>query len=185
MSFKRGNIVKIKEAFHPWDDSDVGKLAVIEYSYGEKYGNGECYGGYFIIKQDDGSSSAWWDEHKLEFVSDGGEEEIKKCKLRYEEITNKEKDLEYIKNKILNKEYNLSSISIIKLFEEIGFESSFLVNGEYLALFRDWVLFSELFINIFNKEYDKMINFINNRIKEEKREEFKEKVIKLYNKVNE
>ena len=53
MEFKPGNIVKMIDTY--WHGSlnesreDIGKLFVIEYSYGEKFGNGKCYGGYSIL----------------------------------------------------------------------------------------------------------------------------------------
>ena len=56
--FKRGNIVKFKCGF--WGDINspkTGKLGVIEYSYGEKYGNGKIGGGYSVLDRETGSSS--------------------------------------------------------------------------------------------------------------------------------
>ena len=56
MEFKPGNIVKMIDTY--WHGSlnesrkDIGKLFVIEYSYGEKYGNGKCYGGYSILSME-------------------------------------------------------------------------------------------------------------------------------------
>lgn len=56
MEFKPGNIVKMIDTY--WHGSlnesrkDIGKLFVVEYSYGEKYGNGKCYGGYSILSME-------------------------------------------------------------------------------------------------------------------------------------
>ena len=64
MEFKPGNIVKMIDTY--WHGNlnesreDIGKLFVIEYSYGEKYGDGRCYGGYSI--------SVW----KMDLVLRGG-----------------------------------------------------------------------------------------------------------------
>ena len=58
MSFKSGNIVRKIDTY--WHGSlnesrnDIGKLYVIEYSYGEKYGDGTCYGGYSIMDMETG-----------------------------------------------------------------------------------------------------------------------------------
>lgn len=79
--FIHGNIVRLKCGF--WGEPDpylTGRLGVIEYSYGEIYGTGECYGGYKVADIETGESSAWWDEDYLEFISDGSDEEVKKAK---------------------------------------------------------------------------------------------------------
>ena len=78
--FKKGNIVRFKCGF--WGDTndpETGKLGVIEYSYGEKFGNGNIYGGYSVLDKETGGASSWWDEDKLEFVSEGSLDEIEKC----------------------------------------------------------------------------------------------------------
>ena len=96
--FKRGNIVKFKCGF--WGDINspkTGKLGVIEYSYGEKYGNGKICGGYSVLDRETGGSSSWWDEDKLEFVSEGSEYEIKKCKEIANIIKERNENLDYIK----------------------------------------------------------------------------------------
>ena len=86
--FKKGNIVRFKCGF--WGDiksPETGKLGVIEYSYGERYGNGEISGGYSVLDKETGASSAWWHDNYLEFVSDGSEEEIKKMNFGGGKIT--------------------------------------------------------------------------------------------------
>lgn len=78
---RKGNIVRFKCGF--WGEPNsykTDKLGVIEYSYGERYGNGDVYGGYSVLDKETGNSSCWWNEDYLEFVSEGGEDEIKKCK---------------------------------------------------------------------------------------------------------
>ena len=182
--FKRGNVVKFKCGY--WGDinaSESGKLGVIEYSYGERYGNGECYGGYSVLDKETGSSSAWWKEEYLEFVSEGGEDEIKKCKEIEQIIKEKNETLDYIKEDILKGNLMLSSTSILKLFHEIEFTSSFERNGEYFCLFNDWNALHPIFVAIFNKDYVSMINSLN-IFETEYREKYKINVIKLYNKVN-
>ena len=101
MEFKPGNIVKMIDTY--WHGSlnesrkDIGKLFVIEYSYGEKYGNGKCYGGYSILSMENGSSSSWWDDSQLEFVEEGNIDLIDELKRKYEEIANQAKDIKWIK----------------------------------------------------------------------------------------
>ena len=54
--FKKGNIVRFKCGF--WGDiksSETGKLGIIEYSYGERYGNGEISGGYSVLDKETGA----------------------------------------------------------------------------------------------------------------------------------
>ena len=84
MGYKPGNIVRKNSSY--WggtlgeSQDEVGELCVVQYSYGERYGNGECYGGYSIINMETGGSSAWWDENKLDFISDGSTDLIQQLK---------------------------------------------------------------------------------------------------------
>ena len=129
--FKRGNIVKFKCGF--WGDTnspETGRLGVIEYSYGEKYGNGEIGGGYSVLNKETGGSSAWWNDEYLEFVSEGSEDEIKKCKEIANTIKERNENLDYIKSEILKGNLNLAGTSILKLFHEINYISAFDINGE-------------------------------------------------------
>lgn len=181
---KRGNIVKFKCGF--WGDSDsyeTGRLGVIEYSYGEEYGNGECYGGYCVLDKKTGSSSSWWDEDYLEFISEGGEDEIRKCKEIARTIKERDEDLDYIKEEILNGNLMLSVSSILKLFHEIGYTSSFERNGEYVCLFNDWQSLCLIFVATFNKDYDSMIKALN-VFNKEYRDKYMTNVIEFYNRIN-
>ena len=181
---KRGNIIKFKCGF--WgnlDSYETGRLGVIEYSYGEKYGNGGIYGGYCVLDKKTGCCSSWWNEDYLEFVSEGGEKEIEKCKEIAQTIKERNEDLDYIKEKMLNGNLTLSSSSILKLFHEIGYTSSFERNGEYFCLFSDWESLYPMFVAIFNKDYENTIIALD-VFKKCYREFYKEKVIDFYNKVN-
>lgn len=183
--FKRGNIIRFKCGF--WGDTDsyeTDRLGVIEYSYGERYGNGECYGGYSVLDKETGSSSSWWGEDKLEFVSEGGENEIKKCKEIANTIRERNENLDYIKEEMLNGNWmTLSGSSMLKLFHEIGYTSSFERNGEYICLFNDWQNLCPMFVAVFNKDYDSMIKSLN-VFKEEYRDKYTANAIEFYNKVN-
>lgn len=181
---KRGNIVKFKCGF--WGDenaSETNKLGVIEYSYGERYGNGEIGGGYHVLDKETGCGSAWWDEDKLEFVSEGGEDEITKCKEIYNSIKKRNEDMTYIREEILKGNLGLSASSILTLFHEIGYTSPFERNGEYYCLASDWEMLHQIFVSIFNKKYDDMIESLN-AFREEYRDNYKIKAIEFYNKIN-
>ena len=82
--FKPGNIVRLVDTYwHGYLNeprNNIGKLYVVEYSYGEKYGNGRCYGGYCILDMETGGDSSWWDESCLEFVEEGSPDLINKLK---------------------------------------------------------------------------------------------------------
>ena len=182
--FKKGNIVKFKCGF--WGDTnspETGRLGVIQYSYGEKYGNGEIGGGYSVLDKETGCSSAWWYEEYLEFVSEGSEDEIKKCKEIANTIKERNENLDYIKSEILKGNLNLAGSSILKLFHEIDYISAFERNGEYYALYSDWEALSPIFVALFNKQYDIMVEYLN-VFKEECRDKYKEMAIDFYNRIN-
>lgn len=161
MEFKPGNIVKMIDTY--WHGSlnesrkDIGKLFVIEYSYGERFGNGKCYGGYSILSMENGSSSSWWDDSQLEFVEDGSVDLIYELKRKYEEITNQTKDIKWIKEHFSE---SLPTNSILTLFHKIGYESAFERNGEFCCLTLDWLSFYSVFFLLFNKEFDLMIKIL-------------------------
>lgn len=181
---RKGNIVRFKCGFWGEPDSyETDRLGVIEYSYGERYGNSDVYGGYCVLDKETGSGSSWWDEDYLEFVSEGGEDEIKKCKEIAQTIKERNEDLDYIKEEMLNGNLMLSGSSILKLFHEIGYTSSFERNGEYFCLFSDWGSLCLVFVAIFNKDYDSMIKALN-VFKEEHRDKYVANAIEFYNRVN-
>lgn len=79
--FKRGNLVKIlvghiiyrnKNGAFDLRPEDVGRLAIIDYSYAERYG-GSDIDSYSIIWLDTGYSLAWKQTNELEFIDKGGD----------------------------------------------------------------------------------------------------------------
>ena len=140
MSFKSGNIVRKIDTY--WHGSlnesrnDIGKLYVIEYSYGEKYGDGTCYGGYSIMDMETGGSSSWWNEDCLKFVEEGSVELINQLKIKCNRVKEQQKDLSWIKE---NFSQSLSANSILTLFNKVGYKCAFERNGEYYALMTDWL----------------------------------------------
>ena len=172
---KRGNIVKFKCGF--WGDSDsyeTGRLGVIQSC---------CGSGYSVLDKETGCSSSWWNEDYLEFISEGGEYEIEKCEKIAQTIKERNENLDYIREKILNRDLILSASSILKLFHEIGYNSSFKRNGEYAYLFSEWQNLYPVFVAAFNKDYDSMIKALN-VFKEEYRDEYMTNAIEFYNRIN-
>lgn len=185
MEFKPGNIVKMIDTY--WHGSlnesrkDIGKLFVIEYSYGERFGNGKCYGGYSILSMEDGSSSSWWDDSQLEFVEDGSVDLIYELKRKYEEITNQTKDIKWIKEHFSE---SLPTNSILTLFHKIGYESAFERNGEFCCLTLDWLSFYSVFFLLFNKEFDLMIKILKTGTNEKYRDKYLRNFTALYNEIH-
>lgn len=184
MEFKPGNIVKMIDTY--WHGSlnesrkDIGKLFVIEYSYGEKYGNGKCYGGYSILSMENGSSSSWWDDSQLEFVEDGNIDLIDELKRKYEEIANQAKDIKWIKEHFSK---NLPTDSILTLFHKIGYNSAFEQNGEFYCLTMDWLSFYPAFLLLFGKEFDLMIKLLD-RGNRKDRDKYLRNFTALYNEIH-
>ena len=185
MEFKPGNIVKMIDTY--WHGSlnesrkDIGKLFVIEYSYGEKYGNGECYGGYSILSMENGSSSSWWDDSQLEFVEEGNIDLIDELKRKYEEITNQQKDIKWIKEHFSK---SLPTDSMLTLFHKIGYESAFERNGEFYCLAMDWLSFYPAFLLLFDKEFDLMIKLLETGTNERYRDKYLRNFTALYNEIH-
>lgn len=184
MEFKSGNIVKMIDTY--WHGSlnesrkDIGKLFVIEYSYGEKYGNGKCYGGYSILSMENGSSSSWWDDSQLEFVEDGNIDLIDELKRKYEEIANQAKDIKWIKEHFSK---NLPTDSILTLFHKIGYNSAFEQNGEFYCLTMDWLSFYPAFLLLFGKEFDLMIKLLDGGNRKD-RDKYLRNFTALYNEIH-
>ncbi len=184
MEFKPGNIVKMIDTY--WHGSlnesrkDIGKLFVIEYSYGERFGNGKCYGGYSILSMENGSSSSWWDDSQLEFVEDGNIDLIDELKRKYEEIANQAKDIKWIKEHFSK---NLPTDSILTLFHKIGYESAFEWNGEFYCLTMDWLSFYPVFLLLFGKEFDLMIKLLDGGNRKD-RDKYLRNFTALYNEIH-
>ena len=184
MEFKPGNIVKMIDTY--WHGSlnesrkDIGKLFVIEYSYGEKYGNGKCYGGYSILSMENGCSSSWWDDSQLEFVEDGNIDLIDELKRKYEEIANQAKDIKWIKEHFSK---NLPTDSILTLFHKIGYNSAFEQNGEFYCLTMDWLSFYPAFLLLFGKEFDLMIKLLDGGNRKD-RDKYLRNFTALYNEIH-
>lgn len=182
--FKNGNIVRKTNTY--WygrlneSKEDIGKLYVIEYNYGEKYGNGIAGGGYSILDMETGCSSAWWHDDQLEFIEEGGINLIRELQ---EKSNNREKlfnDLDWIKENYPPK----SGTSWLKLMSEIGYNSTFNSNGEFYVLYSDIQAFKPLFDAIFNGNKELALDMLSRIFKEEYIDKYKTNVSMFYDKVN-
>ena len=156
--FKRGNLVEVlvghqiwgsKEGVQDISPEDVGRKAIIEYSYAEKYG-GSDVDSYSIIWQDTGSSLAWKRTNELKLIDEGGEYLFDEAKKNRERISEQNTDINYIVSKL--DEGSLSSESILLLFDMLGHNTSFHRNGEFFVLFSDWQQLHPVFVHIKNAE---------------------------------
>lgn len=157
--FKRGNLVEILfghacisfgdegQVTTDMSPEQVGRLAIIEYSYAEKFG-GEDTDSYSIIFVETGSSLAWKQTREMRFIDEGGEHLFDDASKVKEKIKNQNTDLNYIVSNLDKGE--LSSDSILVLFDLLGFRTSFLKNGEFFALFSDWSKLHPVFLHIKN-----------------------------------
>lgn len=156
--FKRGNLVEVLVGHQIWGSKegvqdispvDVGRKAIIEYSYAEKYG-GSDVDSYSIIWQDTGSSLAWKRTNELKLIDEGGEYLFDEAKKNRERISEQNTDINYIVSKL--DEGSLSSESILLLFDMLGHNTSFHRNGEFFVLFSDWQQLHPVFVHIKNAE---------------------------------
>lgn len=156
--FKRGNLVEVlighqirnsKKGVQDISPKDVGRKAIIEYSYAEKYG-GSDVDSYSIIWQDTGSSLAWKCTNELKLIDEGGEYLFDEAKKNRERISKQNTDINYIVSKL--DEGSLSSESILLLFDMLGHNTSFHRNGEFFVLYSDWQQLHPVFVHIKNAE---------------------------------
>jgi hypothetical protein len=156
--FKRGSLVEVLVGHQIWSSEDgvqdmspkdVGRKAIIEYSYAEKYG-GNDVDSYSIIWQDTGSSLAWKRANELKLIDEGGEHLFEEAKKNRERISEQNTDINYIVSKL--DDGSLSSESILLLFDMIGHNTSFHRNGEFFVLFSDWKQLHPVFLHIKNAD---------------------------------
>lgn len=156
--FKRGNLVEILVGHQIWSSkegvtdislNDIGKTAIIEYSYAEKFG-GNDVDSYSIIWMDTGGSLAWKKTSEMKLLDEGGDHLFEQASANRKRLSEQNKDINYIKQHL--DEGKLSSESILFLFDMLGFKSSFLINGEFYSLFNDWQNLHPIFVHIKNSK---------------------------------
>lgn len=155
--FKRGNLVEIlfghpitsfgdgKTETTDMSPEEVGQLAIIEYSYAEKFG-GDDVDSYSVIFVETGSSIAWKQTNEMKLIDEGGEHLFGDAKKVKDKITKQNTDINHVVSNL--DEGNLSSDSILMLFDMLGFKTSFLSNGEFFALYSDWAKLHPIFLHI-------------------------------------
>lgn len=186
--FKRGNLVKVLVGHEVWSNKggisdvrpeDVEREAIIEYSYNDKYGGGNI-NDYSIIWRDTGSSMAWKGANELELIDEGGDHLLAEAKATRERLLKANTDLAQIKSAWNEKQGKQNSDTILFLFNKIGFESSFLSNGEFYALFADWSEALPLFDLIFNaKTEEEILSKLNPKFLDK----YKDKIVSLFKEI--
>lgn len=148
--FKRGNLVHIAKDLGPaMSHFENDKNAIILYSYADKY-QGDNTKSYAVMCPERGNTTAWYHEHQLTLIDEGGEHLIKEANKNRERISKQNTDINYIVQRLGN--YELSSESILFLFKMIGHDTSFHKNGEFYTLYSDWSQFQPIFIHIKNSK---------------------------------
>lgn len=174
MNFKKYDIVKIIKPF--WDDrpsdSHIGKEAIIT----------EVSGGYELIFLDGSCSSAWWHDYQLSFLREGNEDIVKAAEDKYNERIRLDQSWDWIKEHW--KDGAISTTSMLFLMNEIGCHSAFEYNGEYFALFMEFVILFPIFDCLFKGELDNALSIANKVFKSNCRDIVKENIIKCYNKIH-
>ena len=175
--FKRGNLVRVLVGHQIPDD--VGKTALIKYSYNDKYGGGNV-DDYSIMWTDTGGTVAWKRTNELELIDEGGEHLFAECLVKREAISKANTDIKQIVENWIAKEGKLSSETILFLFDKIGYKSSFLQNGEFYVLFADWGNLYPLFNVIMTAKIEQDITEI---LKEECPADLRNKIVEFFNEV--
>jgi len=111
---------------------DVGKTALIEYSYNDKYGGGNV-NDYSIMWTDTGSTVAWKSTNELQLIEEGGEHLFAECLAKREAISKANTDIKQIVENWVDKEGKLSSETI--LFLKSAGHSSFNISVTSCSIF--------------------------------------------------
>ena len=98
-----------------------------------------------------------------------------------DEICMRNNDLTYIKSIYPN----IAAVSWLKLFNEIGYNSSFNRNGEYYVLFNDIMVLKPIFDYVFDGDLDKAIECVPLCFKPECVKKYQDGVKNLYNRLSE
>ena len=155
--FQRGNRVKILFGHKVYTNNGVidmhpeyvGREAVIIGSYADQYGGSER-SKYTIIYCDNGNEMSWVEESQMELIHIGGEHMIDEAKEMADILLKLHTDIKSITRSWKDKGMNVSTDTILFLFDKIGFKSNFLSNGEYYSLFSDWQKMYNFFDFLFN-----------------------------------
>lgn len=171
--FVVGDVVRLVDTY--WHGcfnesrKDIGKLFVVS----------KVDGKYEIQSFENGGKSAWWDDSQLEFVENSEDGTLEKLDKLAKDLEKKYQELSFIKDNYPN----ITGTSWLKLFDEIGYSSPFLRNGEYYVLFEDINAIRPIFDNVFNNDLDAALNEVDHVFTEKYRNEFKKSVSLFFNKI--
>ena len=158
--FQRGNLVEVLFGHAMWSvengkttledvaPEEVGKKAIIKGSYRDLYGGEDNTDSYSVVFLDTGNTVAWKDDNQLKLIDKGGEHLFEEAKKNRDRINKQNTDIKYILS--LLDEGNLSSESILFLFNMLGVDSAFNRNGEFYVLTQDWAWYHPVFKHIKN-----------------------------------
>lgn len=172
--FVVGDIVKLVDTY--WHGNfnesreDIGKLFVISKVNG---------GNYEIQSCESGGKSAWWDDSQLEFVEHSEDGTLEKLDKLADDLKKKHQNLFFIKECYPN----ITFTSWLKLFDEIGYSSPFLRNGEYFVLCEDIDAIRPIFDKVFDNNLDAALNEVDHVFTEKYRNKIKESVALFFNKI--
>lgn len=186
--FKRGNLVKVLVGQQFWTSTEgfkdissdyIGKTALIEYSYSEKYG-GSNTNSYSIMFTETGSTLAWKNDNELELIDEGGEHLFADCLAKQEAISKSNTDIKQIVENWELKKGELSYETVLFLFDKIGHQSSFLRNGEYYVIYSDWIGLYPLFNFIMTAKNEQDVISI---LKENIPDDLRNKILDFFNEI--
>ena len=171
IAFKVGDIVKKVDTYwygrYNESREEIGRLYVIS----------KVSGGYEIRDLQTGGTSAWWHDDQLKYVGKARDDIFEIL----DKIKNK-REKRYESKEYIEKYYpDISYTSWLKLFNEIGYVSSFVYNGEYAVLTADVLALKPLFDKVFiDHDVDATVDMVDELFKEEYRQKYKQSVKAFY-----
>lgn len=134
--FRHGDLVRVADDLGPSMEHFTKSCnAIVIGSYADQFGGGN-HKSYTIFIEGGGETS-WYEEHQLSLIRRDANELLETWKDQAEARTQQESDLKWIRENWETVKTSASATSVLRLFEWIGFKSSFLRNGEYYCLFMD------------------------------------------------
>ena len=136
----------------------------------------------YILNTD--MDTIWLDESEVEFVCKGKQSSITKYENNIRTYEEKLCDLNFIKEEFIKNKGNIHHISILYLFNRIGFDSKYYKSKNFFDLAEEWNKINYVFTLLFNKQKDLMIakihfTFTNNYI-----DYYIKKFSELYDEIN-
>ena len=128
-NFNIGDMVEITQGF--WEDqnsNDIGKIAIIDYTYASKYG-GDNHSSFGLVFED-GDSSAWWYPHKLKLIQHNCTHIANSWKFEREKGDSLHSNLDYIFSNLEMVISEKLSASLQAVFSFIGGGSLWGSQGE-------------------------------------------------------